>query len=85
MNLIDVWPQQPPSLELTRHKFEKLIAPLLNNLLTYVDAISKRQKQSGGCVGRARRESACWRVNKDLELQVLTSVALPGRRVECFG
>lgn len=48
MSLIDVWPQQPPSLELTRQKFEELIEPLLNKSLTFVDAALKQAETNRG-------------------------------------
>jgi len=48
MTFIDVWPQQPPSLELTRDKFEELVEPLLNKSLTFVDAALKQAEQNRG-------------------------------------
>jgi len=48
LNLIDVWPQQPPALELTRERFEQLIDSLLNKSITYVDAaLNQAQEQKG--------------------------------------
>lgn len=48
MNFIDVWPHQPPALELTRQKFEELIEPLLSKSITYVDAaLNQAQAQKG--------------------------------------
>lgn len=48
MTLIDVWPQQPPSLEMSREKFEELIEPLLNKSITNVDAALNQAESKMG-------------------------------------
>ncbi|MFM9966074.1 MAG: Hsp70 family protein [Planctomycetaceae bacterium] len=48
MTFIDVWPQQSPSVELTREKFESLIEPLLNKSLTFVDAALNQAEKTRG-------------------------------------
>ena len=48
MTLPELRPENPPTLELTRADFEKMIDPLLGKSLNYVDAALKQAEQKGG-------------------------------------
>lgn len=47
MPLLELRPQNPPVLELTREKFEDLIDALLNKSLSYVDTAIQRAEEKG--------------------------------------
>jgi len=48
MVLAELRPENPPTLELTRDAFEKMIEPLLGKSLNYVDAALKQAESKGG-------------------------------------
>lgn len=48
MVLAELRPENPPTLELTRDAFEKMIQPLLGKSLNYVDAALKQAESKGG-------------------------------------
>jgi len=48
MTLPELRPENPPTLELSRADFEKMIDPLLGKSLNYVDAALKQAEQKGG-------------------------------------
>ena len=48
MSLLELRPENPPILDLSRDKFEKLIDPLLNKSLSYVDTAIKLAQEKKG-------------------------------------
>ncbi len=48
LSFIDIWPQQPPTVELTKETFEALIEGLLTKSLTFVDTAIKQAEQNRG-------------------------------------
>jgi molecular chaperone DnaK (HSP70) len=47
MSFLDVWPERPPTVEITRQQFESLIEQLLSKSLNYVDTAIQAAEKKG--------------------------------------